>query len=38
MDPLDPDSSGGPFETFHVNEWFVVVRDDDGYESAAAIW
>ncbi|HWL90140.1 MAG TPA: hypothetical protein VNP90_02140 [Actinomycetota bacterium] len=31
MDPLDQRAPGGRFETFDVNERFVVVRDDDGY-------
>lgn len=34
MDPADPGPSAGRFETFDANEWFVVVRDDDGY----AVW
>jgi hypothetical protein len=31
VDPSDPGSSGGRFETFDVNQRFVVVRDDEGY-------
>ncbi len=31
MDPIDDGPSGGRFETFDVNERFVVVRDDEGY-------
>ena len=31
MDPVDPGPPGGRFETFDVNQRFVVVRDDDGY-------
>lgn len=34
MDPSGAASSRGRFETFDVNERFVVVRDDDGY----ALW
>jgi hypothetical protein len=34
VDPSDTAPSGGRFETFDVNQWFVVVRDDDGY----ALW
>lgn len=34
MDPSNPGTSGGRFETFDVNQRFVVVRDDDGY----AVW
>jgi hypothetical protein len=28
------ESSGGRFETFDVNQWYVVVRDSEGY----ALW
>ncbi len=31
MDTSDPGPSGGRFETFDVNQRFVVVRDDEGY-------
>jgi hypothetical protein len=34
VDPTGPDPPGGRFETFDVNQWFVVIRDDDGY----AVW
>ena len=34
MDPVDTGAPGGRFETFDANEWFVVVRDDEGY----ALW
>jgi hypothetical protein len=31
VDPSDPGLPGGRFETFDVNQRFVVVRDDEGY-------
>jgi hypothetical protein len=31
VDHVEPDPPGGRFETFDVNQRFVVVRDDDGY-------
>jgi hypothetical protein len=34
VDPVDPGSSSGRFETFDANARFVIVRDDEGY----AVW
>jgi hypothetical protein len=34
MDPVDPGASGDRFEIFDANQWFVVIRDDEGY----AVW
>ena len=34
MDPSDPGPYGVRFETFDVNQWFVAVRDNEGY----ALW
>jgi hypothetical protein len=31
VDPVDLGPAGGRFETFDVNQRFVVVRDDEGY-------
>jgi hypothetical protein len=31
VDPIDTGPSGDRLETFHVNERFVVVRDDEGH-------
>jgi hypothetical protein len=31
VDPSETAHSGGRFETFDANEWFVIVRDDEGY-------
>jgi hypothetical protein len=34
VDPVDAVPSGDRFETFDVNRWFVVARDDEGF----AVW
>jgi hypothetical protein len=34
VDHVDTPPPDGRFETFDVNQWFVVVRDDEGY----AVW